>query len=167
MKSTLLSLLLLMLAICVLANSLVSGKLNEDFTDQELERRAQDLRAKCMNKVNRDICEEGAGGFAQELLGYLNSVLASSNDTFVSHVAPSIQKSWETVLNITENLSSAAEPGERFLDNNLRNLTKLCNETFQSLARRTASIGIAHTNILKAARRSYLPGLGQSFYQIL
>jgi hypothetical protein len=164
MKPALLSLLLI-LSLCFLSICSVSGMHNEDLfsTDQELQRRAQDLSEKCKGRVNREVCKEGAGGFAQELLDYLNSVLASSNDTFVSHVAPSIQKTWETVLNITENLSSAAEPGERLLDSNLRNLTKLCNQTFQSLTRRTAGIRIAHTNILKAARRSYLPGFAQFF----
>ena len=164
MQSTLLLLVVWMLAICLIPNSHVAGERTEDLSDligadQELQRRAQELSAQCANKDSRDVCEKVAGGFAQEFYGFLESVLASSNDTFISHVAPSIQKSWETVLNITEKLSAAAEPGERLLDSNLRNLTKLCNQTLQSLTRRTAGIRIAHTNILKAARRSYLPGI--------
>jgi len=107
------------------------------------------------------LCEAVAGGFAQELLGYMYSVLASSNDTFVSQVAPKLKKSVETVLNITEKLSSAAEPGERLLDSKLRDLTSQFNQTLQSLMRRTADFHAAHTSILKAARRSYLPGIDQ------
>ena len=163
MQSTLLLLVVWMLAICLIPNSHVAGQLTEDppgsIGAEDLSRRLQELSAKCANKDSRDVCEKVAGGFAQEFYGFLESVLASSNDTFISHVAPSIQKSWETVLNITEKLSAAAEPGERLLDSNLRNLTKLCNQTLQSLTRRTAGIRIAHTNILKAARRSYLPGI--------
>jgi hypothetical protein len=89
----------------------------------------------------------------------LNSALASSNDTFVSLVAPALQKSWQSVLNITEAISSAAEPSEQFFDTKLRNLTILCDELLKSLNQRTFRIDAAHANILKAARRSHIPGV--------
>ena len=81
-----------------------------------------------------------------------------SNDTLVSQVAPTLQSSWDTVLNITQALSSAAEPGEALLDSKLRNLTSMFADRFKSLKREAAGIRTAHTNVLKAARRSYLPG---------
>lgn len=166
MKLNLLSVLLMtFLAICALAIGSVTDKYNatDNSSDddtlyfQELLRKAEELNAKCA-LGDTDACEEGAGGFAQDMIGYLNLVLASSNDTFVSQVAPTLQRSWMTVLNITERLSSAAEPGERLLDSRLRTLTSIINETLYSLTQRTASFHAAHTSILKAARRSYLPG---------
>jgi hypothetical protein len=125
----------------------------------ELRQKAEDVKAKCQNSQDRATCEEVAGGLTQDLLVYLNLVLASSNNTLVSQVAPTLYKSWETVLNITERLSLAADPGERLLDSKLRNLTSLCNQTLHSLTQRTAGFHAAHTSILKAARRSYLPGV--------
>lgn len=167
MKLNLLSILMMtFLAICALAigsvtdnNNATDSSSDDDILDfQELLRKAEELNAKCA-LGDTDACEEGAGGFAQEMIGYLKLVLASSNDTFVSQVAPALQSSWMTVLNITERLSSAAEPGERLLDSRLRTLTSICNETLHSLTRRTAGFHAAHTSILKAARRSYLPGM--------
>jgi hypothetical protein len=170
MKSTLFYLLFLAIFFyCVIESDSFPGDEHhadsfEDDSDtvQELHTKTEELRTKCVNQHNRDSCEEVAGGFAQELLGFINLALASSNDTFVSQVAPKLQKSWETVLNITEKISSVAEPGERLLDSKLRNLTSLCNQTLQSLTRRTADFHAAHTSILKAARRSYLPGTDHS-----
>lgn len=161
-------LLLVIFSCCVIeSDSVPSDQLHansfEDNSDaaQQLLEKTEELRTQCVHQYNRDSCEAVAGGFAQELLGYMYSVLASSNDTFVSQVAPKLKKSWETVLNITEKLSSAAEPGERLLDSKLRELTSQCNQTLQSLTRRTADFHAAHTSILKAARRSYLPGIDQ------
>ena len=161
-------LLLVIFSCCVIeSDSVPSDQLHansfEDSSDaaQELLAKTEELRKQCVHQYNRDSCEAVAGGFAQELLGYMYSVLASSNDTFVSQVAPKLKKSVETVLNITEKLSSAAEPGERLLDSKLRDLTSQFNQTLQSLTRRTADFHAAHTSILKAARRSYLPGIDQ------
>jgi hypothetical protein len=124
----------------------------------ELDRDVRLLHATCQDLGNREACEQRAEGLAQELFGYLKSLLAMSNDTLVSQVAPTLQSSWDTVLNITQALSSAAEPGEALLDSKLRNLTSMFADRFKSLKREAAGIRTAHTNVLKAARRSYLPG---------
>ena len=156
-----------LLTICALTQGSITNN-DEDLSgiNLELRQKAEELKAKCQNNKDRETCEEVAGGFAQELLVYLNMVLASSNNTLVSQVAPALHKSWEIVINITERLSSAADPGERLLDSKLRNLTSLCNQTLHSLTQRVAGFHAAHTNILKAARRSYLPGMCRFFFII-
>jgi len=171
--TTFLFLMLTLSVLCVVAKGSVTDKKSSpaDLSGETpelqqranaLDRDAQLLHATCQNSENRDACESRAEGLAQELFGYLNSLIAMSNDTLVSQVAPTLQKSWDTVLNITQALSSAAEPGEVLLDSKLRNMTSLFAEAFQSLKRETAGIRRAHTNVLKAARRSFLPGQFQS-----
>jgi hypothetical protein len=159
---------LTLLAFCILANashsptrkSTVWSETEQPTADYEgISQRAEELKTACRSNNNRDACIEGAGGLAHDLFGYLNSALASSNDTFVSLVAPALQKSWQSVLNITEAISSAAEPSEQFFDTKLRNLTILCDELLKSLNQRTFRIDAAHANILKAARRSHIPGV--------